>query len=231
MIPALNALPLYAMNTAPELGGVFTRRSAPGAGPRRTWSTPTTRATSPITRWARCRLRPGGTDQAADSRCTARVDRVHSRSTPCPNAFDPPSGFLATANSRVTTDKSPYPLTLEWARPVSHRAHLQATAGARRSHAERHDRGADRHLQRRRPGDCPPLGLRHRPRCGRRRPPAQGRRPDAQLGRQADHGFSRCFDGDPGPRRAVAADSRTEAGRPGERLSLVGVRISPRKKL
>jgi penicillin amidase len=34
-----------------------------------------------------------------------------------PNAFDPPSGFLATANSRVTTDKSPYPLTLEWADP------------------------------------------------------------------------------------------------------------------
>ena len=34
-----------------------------------------------------------------------------------PNAFDPPSGFLATANSRVTTDKSPYPLTDEWADP------------------------------------------------------------------------------------------------------------------
>jgi penicillin amidase len=34
-----------------------------------------------------------------------------------PNAFDPPSGFLATANSRVTADKSPYPLTLEWADP------------------------------------------------------------------------------------------------------------------
>jgi penicillin amidase len=34
-----------------------------------------------------------------------------------PNAFDPPSGFLATANSRVTTDKSPYPLTLEWSDP------------------------------------------------------------------------------------------------------------------
>ena len=34
-----------------------------------------------------------------------------------PNAFDPPSGFLATANSRVTTDKSPYPLTDEWLDP------------------------------------------------------------------------------------------------------------------
>ena len=34
-----------------------------------------------------------------------------------PNAFDPPSGFLATANSRVTTDQSPYPLTDDWADP------------------------------------------------------------------------------------------------------------------
>ena len=34
-----------------------------------------------------------------------------------PEAYDPPSGFLATANSRVTTDKSPYPLTLEWIDP------------------------------------------------------------------------------------------------------------------
>jgi penicillin amidase len=34
-----------------------------------------------------------------------------------PNAFDPPSGFLATANSRVTIDTSPYPLTDEWIDP------------------------------------------------------------------------------------------------------------------
>ncbi len=34
-----------------------------------------------------------------------------------PNAFDPPSGFVATANSRVTTDKSPNPLTDDWADP------------------------------------------------------------------------------------------------------------------
>ena len=34
-----------------------------------------------------------------------------------PHAFDPPSGFLATANSRVTTAKSPYPLTLNWIDP------------------------------------------------------------------------------------------------------------------
>jgi penicillin G amidase len=34
-----------------------------------------------------------------------------------PNALDPPSGFLATANARVTTDKSPYQLTDEWVDP------------------------------------------------------------------------------------------------------------------
>ena len=34
-----------------------------------------------------------------------------------PSAVDPPSGFLATANSRVTTDAALYPITLEWGEP------------------------------------------------------------------------------------------------------------------
>jgi penicillin amidase len=34
-----------------------------------------------------------------------------------PNAFDPPSGFLATANSRVTADKLAYPIADDWADP------------------------------------------------------------------------------------------------------------------
>jgi len=34
-----------------------------------------------------------------------------------PSAADPPSGFLATANSRVTTERSLYPLSLEWIDP------------------------------------------------------------------------------------------------------------------
>jgi penicillin amidase len=34
-----------------------------------------------------------------------------------PSSFDPPSGFLATANSRVTTEQSKYPITLEWGAP------------------------------------------------------------------------------------------------------------------
>jgi penicillin G amidase len=34
-----------------------------------------------------------------------------------PNSIDPPSGFLATANARVTTEKSKYRITNEWAEP------------------------------------------------------------------------------------------------------------------
>jgi len=34
-----------------------------------------------------------------------------------PSSFDPPSGFLATANARVTTEKNAYPITGEWASP------------------------------------------------------------------------------------------------------------------
>lgn len=34
-----------------------------------------------------------------------------------PQAFDPPGGILATANSRVTPDGYPFPITLNWAAP------------------------------------------------------------------------------------------------------------------
>jgi penicillin amidase len=34
-----------------------------------------------------------------------------------PNAVDPPSGFLATANSRVSTEKTIYPIADEWVDP------------------------------------------------------------------------------------------------------------------
>jgi len=34
-----------------------------------------------------------------------------------PRAYDPPSGFLATANARVTTAQSPYTITQNWADP------------------------------------------------------------------------------------------------------------------
>lgn len=34
-----------------------------------------------------------------------------------PSSVDPPSGFLATANANVTTEKTPFPITLEWSDP------------------------------------------------------------------------------------------------------------------
>jgi penicillin amidase len=34
-----------------------------------------------------------------------------------PSAVDPPSGLLATANARVSSERFPYPLTLEWVEP------------------------------------------------------------------------------------------------------------------
>lgn len=53
-------------------------------------------------------------------RHVSKIDREWQGYIPfddLPNAFDPPSGFLATANSRVTSDNSKYPLTDEWADP------------------------------------------------------------------------------------------------------------------
>jgi len=53
-------------------------------------------------------------------RHVSKIDREWQGYIPfddLPNAFDPPSGFLATANSRVTSAKSKYPLTDEWADP------------------------------------------------------------------------------------------------------------------
>ena len=77
---------------------------------------PTIRATSPTTPSARCRCgRPGWlTCPSADG---AHEWQGYIPFDQMPNAFDPPSGFLATANSRVTTDKSPYPITDDWTDP------------------------------------------------------------------------------------------------------------------
>jgi penicillin G amidase len=82
-----------------------------------------------------------------------------------PNAVDPPSGFLATANSRVTTEKSPYPLSLEWADPYRIER-IYKCCRAATAHAQRHAGRADRHLQRGGPGTGPSLCLRHRPHPG-----------------------------------------------------------------
>ena len=61
-------------------------------------------------------IRPGGL-QGVPIQDSAHEWKGYIPFDDIPNAFDPPSGFLATANARVTTEKSPYPLTLEWQDP------------------------------------------------------------------------------------------------------------------
>jgi penicillin amidase len=61
-------------------------------------------------------LRPGGL-QGVPIQDTAHEWQGYIPFDQLPNSFDPPSGFLATANSRVTADTALYPLTLEWADP------------------------------------------------------------------------------------------------------------------
>ena len=55
-----------------------------------------------------------GTDEWADH---SHVPGAYLPFDQMPNAFDPPSGFLATANSRVTSEKFPLLLTHEWIDP------------------------------------------------------------------------------------------------------------------
>ncbi len=113
--PSVNDIPLYAMNNAAN----WTEFSQAIAG----WSWPTQNLVYSDDQGhiayhavGRVPLRPGGlmgvpiTDNAHEWAGYIPFDDM-------PNAFDPPSGFLATANSRVTTPQSPYPLTLEWIEP------------------------------------------------------------------------------------------------------------------
>jgi penicillin amidase len=113
--PTLNTLPLYEMNTAANWAEFSAALAA--------WCWPTqnvvyTDDQGHIAYHAvgRVPLRPAGlagvpiTDNQHEWQGYIPFDAM-------PSAFDPPSGFLATANARVTTDKSPYPLTLEWIDP------------------------------------------------------------------------------------------------------------------
>ena len=52
------------------------------------------------------------------NRCNVFTDlQIYIPFDQMPNAFDPPSGFMATANSRVSSEKFPTPLTHEWPDP------------------------------------------------------------------------------------------------------------------
>jgi len=111
----LNSIPLYSLNTASNWAEFSTALSH--------WCWPTQNVVYSDDRGhigyhavGRIPLRPSGIanvpiqDSNHEWRGYISFDDL-------PNAFDPPAGFLATANSRVTSDKFKYPLTNEWADP------------------------------------------------------------------------------------------------------------------
>ena len=113
--PQLNSLPLYAMNVASN----WTEFSAALAQ----WCWPTQNVVYSDDQGhigyhavGRVPIRPAGL-KSVPITVAAHEWQGYVPFDAMPSAFDPPSGFLATANSRVTTDLSPYPLSDEWIDP------------------------------------------------------------------------------------------------------------------
>ena len=113
--PTLNSVPLYAMNTA--------QNWAEFSAALGTWDFPTQNVVYADDQGhiayhavGRVPMRPAG----LASKPIQDAQHEWQGYLPfdgMPNAFDPSSGFLATANARVTTERSPYPLSLEWVDP------------------------------------------------------------------------------------------------------------------
>jgi penicillin amidase len=123
--PALNGLPLYQLNVASNW--------AEFSAALETWCWPTQNLVYADDRGhiayqaiGRIPLRPAGL-MGVPIQDAAHEWQGFIPFEAMPNAVDPPSGFLATANSRVTNVRDPsrptndseptYPLTLEWADP------------------------------------------------------------------------------------------------------------------
>jgi penicillin amidase len=115
--PALNGLPLYEMNTAANWSEFSAALSA--------WCWPTQNVVysddqGHIAYHAVGRIphRPGGLMgvpiPAGDSKHEWQGYIDYDK---LPNSLDPPSGFLATANARITSESFPEPLSLEWESP------------------------------------------------------------------------------------------------------------------
>ena len=113
--PALSAPPIYEMNAASNWSE-FSAALAQWCWPTQNLVYADDQGHIGYQAIGRIPLRPSGianatiSDQAHEWQGYIPLDAM-------PNAFDPPSGFLATANARVTTDKSPYPVTGEWGDP------------------------------------------------------------------------------------------------------------------
>ncbi len=113
--PNLNALPLYEMNTAANWSE-FSAALANWCWPTQNLVYSDDQGHIAYHAIGKVPLRPGGLDGVPVSDTTHEW-KGYIPYDALPSAFDPPSGFLATANSRVTTDTTPYPLTLEWLDP------------------------------------------------------------------------------------------------------------------
>ena len=200
--PTLNSLPLYEMDTAAN----WTEFSAA----LETWSWPTQNvvyaddqghiAYHAVGQDSDCGpagLRRPYTRCRTRAMARPRVARLHSVRR-MPNAVDPPSGFLATANSRVTTEKSPYPLTLSGSIPIASSASTNRSTAATGSRPKTCSpcRPTSTAKWTRRLGQRLAYAIDHT--AGSGRPAAQGRRPDAQLGWTADHRLRRRVDRDAG---------------------------------
>ncbi len=113
--PTLNAIPLYAMNTASNWAE-FSAALAQWSWPAQNLVYSDDQGHIAYQAIGRVPLRPAGLVPVPIE------DNTHEWQgyipfEDMPHAVDPPSGFLATANSRVTTPQSPDPLTLEWIDP------------------------------------------------------------------------------------------------------------------
>jgi penicillin amidase len=113
----LNGLPLYAMNTA-QNWAEFSAALGQWCWPTQNVVYADDQGHIAYHAVGRIPMRPGG----LQGKPLAAGDGGHEWNgyipfEGLPNAFDPPSGFLATANARVTTERSPYLLSLEWIDP------------------------------------------------------------------------------------------------------------------
>jgi penicillin amidase len=133
--PALNALPIYEMNVASNWAE-FSAALAQWCWPTQNLVYADDQGHIAYQAIGKVPIRPGGLkdvpidDKAHEWGYTicAGICPTYIPFDQMPNAFDPPSGFLATANARVTTDKPLYdlvsdkdlsaiPLTDEWGDP------------------------------------------------------------------------------------------------------------------
>jgi penicillin G amidase len=113
--PALNTLPLYQMDVASNWAE-FSAALAQWCWPTQNVVYSDDQGHVAYHAVGRVPLRPAGLS-AVPIQDGAHEWQGYIPFGDMPTTLDPPSGFLATANSRVTTDSSPYPLTLEWTDP------------------------------------------------------------------------------------------------------------------